>query len=72
MIDFTNYIGESNQCLREAAEQAFGLHEYVRMSGNSGTQLFNELGKACEDFKAELVKRNDWERFTERMGMSDF
>lgn len=70
-MDFTNWLCEDDAVIFEAAEQAFGLREFVRMSGNSRTALYSEVSDACNDFRGELVKRGMWERFTQHMGMSD-
>ncbi len=68
-MDFTNWLSESTRVVIEAAEQAFGLKDFVRMSGNAETTFYAELETACEDFKAELIKRGEWEDFATSLGM---
>lgn len=74
-MDFTNWLGMDNAALREAASQAFGLKDYVRMTDNRfgafgrESALWIELDTACAQFRAELIKRGLWEGFALEHGM---
>jgi hypothetical protein len=74
-MDFSNWLAKENRVLVEAAEQAFGLRDFVRMSGNRfgeygrETALWVELDRACGEFRDELVKRGLWEDFASSLGM---
>ena len=66
---FTNWLAMDRHAFTEAASQAYGLRDFVRMSDNRETALWSELDRACEEFKAELIKRGLWEEFAEDHGM---
>jgi hypothetical protein len=70
-----NWLAQDNAALIEAAEHAFGLREFVRMSANRigeygrEAALWTELDRACDEFRVELIKRDRWEDFADSLGM---